>query len=136
DDWIKQHWGSVCQRVADPRGILSTFAHSPVGSSTRGWILHGLLFPVRSGELCSRTPSTRLKVTEPWRTHSAADQLLDVVPAAVLQIPGKTTRILRSPTTGPKLQPLPFADALLGGIVLPDLEDLADAIALDPGPIG
>jgi len=132
DEWMTQRWGDLCKTVSSPRSVLWTFGDAPVGGSIRGWTQHGLAYPP-DGEMHSKEPPTRLRVTEPWRSHPSIDPMLDVSPAYVRRLAQLDIRFLVSPVTGISLRPLD--PALLTPEGLPQLDDLADAVRLDAGPL-
>ena len=135
DKSMKDKWGTICDEVAEETGVLWTFFGKAPGPSASGWTLVGIPYPDKPGTTRSSRPSTIMIVTEPWRTGTLADALVNVVPASVAALAGVAARMLIAPKTRRQLVPRvagdPAIDQLLSEFPPPDLRDLPDAIRLD-----
>ncbi|RWP30700.1 hypothetical protein [Mesorhizobium sp.] len=135
DKYIKDKWGTICDEVAEETGVLWTFLRKAPGPSTSGWTLVGIPYPDPPGTTRSSPPSTIMTVSEPWRSGTLADALVNVLPAYVLASTGIAARLLIAPKTRRKLMPRvegdPAVDQLLSEFPQPDLGELPDTIRLD-----
>ncbi|HYO83934.1 MAG TPA: hypothetical protein VES20_21200 [Bryobacteraceae bacterium] len=106
EDWVKEHWGTICLPAAPPAAVMWTFLQEVIGPSPQGWWLDGKAWP-DPPEVIRKTPvDVSLRVTERWRSgNKKLDQLRGVVPAVVEGAP-----VLCPPsTTNPSTTPVPTA---------------------------
>lgn len=104
EDWVKEHWGTVCLPAAPPAPIMWTFLQQPIGPSDVGWWLFGEAWPDPPNVVRSGPPNMWLKVHERWRSgNKKLDQLRGVVAAWVEAAPVNCPPTTTTPTTPPRL---------------------------------
>ncbi|HOF64064.1 MAG TPA: hypothetical protein PLL54_07150, partial [Dermatophilaceae bacterium] len=82
---VKDRWGSVCHRAAEPAPVLWTFDAMPPGPNPDGWRLHGIPWPDPPQTVRTAPVDADLDVSEPWRSHDRiADLLQGTEPARVI----------------------------------------------------
>lgn len=85
EDFLKQHWETVCRQVAPATPVLWTFHDAPLGPSSIGWILTGTAWPDPPDVDRASKPRLRLDVAETWRSGDpSADLMTDIAPARVI----------------------------------------------------
>ncbi|WP_428411628.1 hypothetical protein [Pararhizobium sp.] len=85
EDFLSQHWETVCTPAAPPAPVLWTFHDSPLGPSPIGWIVNGIAWPDPPGTTRGTPLNLRLDVAETWRSGiGAADMLIDISPARIV----------------------------------------------------
>ncbi|WP_412066278.1 cadherin-like beta sandwich domain-containing protein [Rhizobium sp. SYY.PMSO] len=85
EDFIAQHWETVCTPAAPPAPVLFTFHDSALGPSPTGWIVDGIAWPDPPGTTRDTPPRLRLDIAETWRSgDGAADMFMDISPARII----------------------------------------------------
>ncbi|KAA1176986.1 hypothetical protein FP026_25830 [Rhizobium tropici] len=85
EDFLRQHWATICDEVAPATSVLWTFHDQPLGPSSIGWQIFGTAWPDPPQSMRQTAPKLRLDIAENWRSgNPVADLLVDVAPARVI----------------------------------------------------
>lgn len=84
EDWIEEHWGTICSPVAPPAPVMWNFMREVVGASPPGWWLDGKAWPDPPNTVRDTPVDLWVRVHERWRCgNKKVDQLRGLVPAIV-----------------------------------------------------
>lgn len=139
DEAIKHRWGTVCVEAAGEAGVLWTLRGKAAGPSPVGWTLDGIAWPDAPGKVRSAPAPTVLRVSEPWRTGTLADSLIQAGAAQVFVSEAPRKRALASPVTDLTLRPRVEGEPAVARLLAqfpapaPALSGLSDALRFDTG---
>ncbi len=114
---VTDRWGTVCHDPAPAAPVLWAFHREPIGPSEIGWTIRGTAWPDPEDTVRSESTDLDIEVVEAWRSGLDLDIWRGILPGVIV---GNAIECAFG------AEP-PAPDD--GGIVLPDLEISAEALA-------